>query len=238
MAGKRKKIVEEESGGHDNGERWLLTYADMITLLLGVFVILASIGSTDMTKFMNIADQAADEFSAARILPIDGGSDKVLGGASGVLPYSVRKPREKEKPKGSDGISVTETLGGTTITLSSGILFDSGSAELKPEARKLIDEVYKKYLASSRTGIIIKGHTDNQPINNIVFPSNWELSSARASSVARYLIRKWDMSKERLITAGYADTLPLVPNYTDEDRSKNRRVEIFVLKSDMKEEEE
>lgn len=234
----RKKISEESEHHLEGagGMRWLLTYADMITLLLGVFVILASIGSADMTKFMNIADQAADEFHAAKILPITGGTDKVLPGGSGVLPYKTPYP-EGQKPQkvtttGIEGVSVSEMEGGTLITLSSGILFSSGSAELKPEAKKAIDEVYQIYLKDSKMGIVIKGHTDNKPISNIIFPSNWELSMARAGSVARYLIKRWKVPDYRIVTAGYADTMPVASNETEEGRALNRRVEIWVLKGE------
>ena len=237
MAGRKKTQQEEEHKLESTGGmRWLLTYADMITLLLGVFVILASIGSADMTKFMNIADQAADEFHAAKILPITGGTDKVLSGATGVMPYYIPTPPRvievKVEREGGEGVSVVETLAGTLITLSSGILFDSGSAELKPEAKKVVDEIYQQYLKNTKAAFIIKGHTDNQPISNIIFPSNWELSMSRAGSVARYLIRRWKIADYRITTAGYADTMPIASNLTNEGRMLNRRVEIMVLKDE------
>ena len=232
-----KKKAEQEEEHHlegSGGMRWLLTYADMITLLLGLFIILASISTADQGKFNNIAGQAAQVFSAARILPMAGG-DKVLPGGTGVLPYV--KPEKKAKltqeqlNSGLQRVSVVETESGTLITLSSGILFDPGSAELKPDARDVIDQVYKDYLEQSSLGIIIKGHTDTQPISNLVFPSNWELSSARAGTVARYLIHRWGVKEDRITTAGYSSTVPVAPNLDEEGRAMNRRVEIYVMKN-------
>ena len=232
-----KKKAEQEEEHHlegSGGMRWLLTYADMITLLLGLFIILASISTADQGKFNNIAGQAAEVFSVAKVLPITG-SDKVLPGGTGVLPYV--KPEKKEKTaaeklnEGLQSVSVVESESGTLITLSSGILFDPGSAELKPDAKEVIDQVYKDYLEQSSLGLIIKGHTDTQPISNLVFPSNWELSSARAGTVARYLIHRWGLKEDRITTAGYASTLSVASNLDEDGRAQNRRVEIYVMKN-------
>jgi len=230
MASKKRKGMEEEEHKAEAAGmmRWLLTYADMITLLLGMFIVIAGVRSESEAKFRVIAEQAARVFGAG-ISILQKGHTGILEGGTGVLPY-IRPPKEAKEIVPPKGTTVLETSMGTLITISSGILFDSGSAEPKPEAKQLIDQIYKIYFATSTNSIVIKGHTDDRPISNIVYPSNWELSTGRAGSVTRYLITKWNIPPTRITTAGYADTDPVAPNVTPEGRSKNRRVEIWLLR--------
>jgi len=228
----KKGAMEEEEHKMESagGMRWLLTYADMITLLLGLFVIIAGTRSQDETKFQIIADQAERVFGGGSALLLEG--EGVLEGSKGVLPFGTLAKKEGEEKKKEQAFTVTQTSVGILINLSSGILFDSGSAELKPDARAVIEEVYDLYLKKDSNSILIKGHTDIMPISSLIFPSNWELSAGRAASVARYLINRWGIEPTRITTAGCADTEPVASNDTEEGRSKNRRVEIFVLSNE------
>jgi len=227
----KKGAMEEEEHKLESagGMRWLLTYADMITLLLGLFVIIAGTRTQDETKFQIIADQAERVFGGGSALLLEG--EGVLEGSKGVMPYRTEGKKEGEEKKGQ-AFTVTQTNVGILINLSSGILFDSGSAELRPEARAVIEEVYDLYLKRDGNSILIKGHTDDRPISSQIFPSNWELSAGRAASVARYLINRWGIEPTRITTAGCADTEPVATNNTEEGRSQNRRVEIFVLSNE------
>ena len=125
-----------------------------------------------------------------------------------------------------------ETAIGKKITLRSGILFAPGRADLPPEAKEVLDEVYNTYLKGKSNRIMINGHTDNTPIRNAVYPSNWELSTGRAGAVARFFIESSGASAQQITTAGYADTQPAdlaADNNKPENRAKNRRVEIILL---------
>lgn len=210
--------------------RWLLTYADCITLLLGVFIILAAISASSQARYQIIAEQAARVFGAGSNV-MNTGVGKGMPGGTGVMPF-LPKPKEEEGKAGQklpEGVQVVTTTLGTRITISSAVVFDSGSSELKPAAKKIIDQVYDQFLSKTTNSILITGHTDDRPISSVVFPSNWELSTGRAGSVARYMINRWKLPQTRLTISGYADMQPVASNATEEGRAKNRRIEIWVL---------
>ena len=112
--------------------------------------------------------------------------------------------------------------------VAEGVLFDAGSAEIKPEGRIILDDI-SKTLAALPNQLSIEGHTDTSPISTGQFPSNWELSTSRASTVLRYLASQHNIGQKRLQAAGYADQRPVAPNDTDTGRAQNRRVDIAVL---------
>lgn len=233
MSDSKKSFLDEESHGSEGagGMRWLLTYADMITLLLGLFIVLVSSRVVDQAKYDLLVTSAAKVFGAGNsmILRAEGKSMAVKGGGR-ILPYFG--PTEEQQARKPGGVGIQETSMGTRITLdeTKGIAFDSGSSGLNAKVIATLDWIYDAYLNGSRTSIVIKGHTDDQPISTAVFPSNWELSSGRAGSVARYYMDKKGISPHRITTAGYADTDPVADNSTAEGRSRNRRVEIWLLK--------
>ena len=204
--------------------RWLLTYADMITLLLGLFIVLVSTRVVSVAQYKVIAAQAERVFGAGKAMTIYGEGGKVTAGGTGILPYL--KPMDSETPEGTD---VRRTADGTLISMSTGVLFPAGSAELTAKAKEVIDKIYNTYLKNANTNIMIKGHTDNRPMSSAMYPSNWELSTGRAGAVTRYLISQHGVNPKQLSTAGYADQAPVAPNDTEENRAKNRRIEIFVL---------
>jgi chemotaxis protein MotB len=207
--------------------RWLLTYADMITLLLGLFIVLVSTRVVSEAQYAAIAQQAERVFGGGAA-PATNGTPAVLHGLKGVMPYY--KPEDKKSKEETGGTRVEVIPGvGTKITMSDKILFDSGSAGLKQPAKEIMDMIYKNYFANSTAKVLINGHTDDRPMSSAVYPSNWELSTGRAGSVARYLIDKYKIPNGRIVTAGYADTSPVAPNDTEEGRAKNRRIEIFIL---------
>ncbi len=131
--------------------------------------------------------------------------------------------------KDYDNVNLSLENRGLIIRIQSeGILFDSGIAQVRTEIMPLLDIIAKSF--KYYTGmVVIEGHTDNKPINTIAYPSNWELSTARASSVLKYWLDKELVSAENVMAAGFADTQPRESNDTEEGRAKNRRVEILVL---------
>lgn len=229
--GKKQHQEEEEhkleSAG---GMRWLLTYADMITLLLGLFIILVCAAKTDTGKWNNIAAQASRVFGAGQSAINEGSGTKPLQGGGGILPYP--KPPKKQG-SGNDVASVTENSMGTLITFKSGMVFSAGDAAVKEDAKKELDKICSEQLAKYPNNIIVvSGHTDDRPISTGSYPSNWELSTGRAGSVARYLMDHCAINPSRIITSGRADTVPVGPNDSEEGRAKNRRVEMQVLKGE------
>lgn len=238
MARKKKGHHEE----HENLERWLITYADLITLLLGLFVVLYSMSQIDLNKYQQWIYGLSKLF---------GGSAGVLEGNKGILttpasfrgnlPVNVKTSQTQltqEKLEAqlnsilSQGIQskkviITNSPEGLTIHLLEPLLFESGSADLKPEAKVVLDTL-AEVLKLLPNNIKIEGHADNRPIRTARFPSNWHLSVERALNTAYYLINK-GVNPEKISVAGYAEYRPIAPNDTEENRAKNRRVDIVII---------
>lgn len=215
---------------HENVDRWLLTYADMITLLVALFIMLYSMSAVNQEKFGALASSMRREFQA---LPEHNGG-KVVGTGNVVDPIEQQvvylQQFLREKGLQTQVLVRHEERGLVISLLSDGTLFDLGSADLKPSARQVLDRV-AEVLRAVPNPVLIEGHTDNLPIRTVQYPSNWELSAARAARVLRYLVQKGGIPAERLIAVGYADTRPLVPNSSPANRAQNRRVDIAVLKT-------
>src|SRR6266849_83203 len=231
-------------GGHENAERWLLTYADLITLLMVFFVVLYSMSSADSTKFKAISmalqqafnldvlkGQAATSIGDAAALPsppVDNLIDD-----SQVPTVSRLESKIEAVVDGvaqSPDVSVSVDKEGVVIRLSGSYLFDSGRAELKPNSLTILDAVSAE-LRLQANDIRIDGHTDSTPIDSPRYPTNWELSVARALAVTRYLTESDSLPAGRLMAAGFGECRPLVPNDTRDHRAMNRRVEIHLLSS-------
>ena len=244
---------------HENLERWLVSYGDFITLLFATFVVLYALSQIDLTEFAALEDSIRKAFNAPSILE---GSDSILDskGASILeasaadstiaplmLEYISQKYEDQSfedikdainqmsKNGDMEGIDAQLTDKGLLITMKNDLLFYSGSATLTDKAMKTLDNV--GVLIGEKFAlhyIRVEGHTDNQPINTFMFPSNWELSGARSSSIIRYLITRFKFMPNIFTAVGYGDTRPIVDNKTVENRNKNRRVEILVLKNKFK----
>jgi chemotaxis protein MotB len=251
VASKRKKHHE---GGHENSERWLLTYADLITLLMVFFVVLYSMGRADVAKFARLQAALQRAFNTEVLkgsIPtslkgqdgagdpssiLDGGSSMPQpppGSTEGQLISTVedlRKAINALPPpmQARAQVDVGTTMDGVVISLAGNVLFDSGKADLRPEGLKLLDTLTNR-LRVMPNDLRIEGHTDDTPINTPLYPTNWELSSARATSVARYFSERGGIPPARLTAAGYGEFRPATPNTTREGRARNRRVDIVIL---------
>lgn len=231
--GQHAEEPEHKSEGA-GGLRWLLTYADMITLLLAFFIVLVGSMETSKAKYTIISAQAQRVFGGGQ-KSLMMGSKGMLDGGHGLAPFPTKtEPGKGGKDGGQETFNVTVTDYGVLISGGSDVLFDSGSAGMKPQAKDAVKQpnVFDKYIAGVNTSdkcVIIKGHTDDRPISSSVFPSNWELSTARAASVARFLIDEMHVSPAKVTTAGAAYTEPIDTNSTEEGRKRNRRVELWVL---------
>lgn len=253
----RKKPPEE----HENLERWLVSYGDFITLLFATFVVLYALAQVDATDYAKLEEALKNAFDNSNMFDaqemlLDGNQNlQDAQQANSFIPglmmeyinpkYEDESFKEIEesikrlKNSGElEGISAKMTDKGLLITFDDKYLFAPGSASLNAEAKKLIDKVgvliCKKFVLHSMR---VEGHTDSNPIKSAIYPSNWELSSARSSAVVRYMIARFHFMPNLFSAIGFADTRPL-----EKSRSKvdpiNRRVEILILKNIYKDEYE
>lgn len=242
---------------HENLERWLVSYADFITLLFATFVVLYALAQTDVNDFAKLQESLKYAFSQNALMDgqqsIMDGSDSLFDQQQAnsfipslMLEYISPKYEEEsfkeiedtiqelKKAGELDGITSKITEKGLMLTFDDKYLFAPASAYLDKDAKKLLDKVgvliCKKFILHS---MFVEGHTDSDPIKSSQYPSNWELSSARASSVVRYLIDRFKFSPSLFTAIGYADTRPLESAISPKDPA-NRRVEILILKNKYK----
>ncbi|GAB4558630.1 MAG: flagellar motor protein MotB [Anaerolineae bacterium] len=230
------------SGGHDNagGLRWLLTYADLITLLLAFFIIMYAGSKADLERFTKLAISLRQGFGIS-VLPGTGGDGILPGSGSGLMPFPSLPQRSRDylaisqalsqrvRSQGSGRyVAVNMRREGIAITLSDALLFPSGGVELSEESRALLDDI-AEISRPMPNQIRVEGHTDDLPTNDPLYPTNWELSVARAVSVVRYLAEQGGIDPARLSAVGKAEYDPLFPNDTREHRALNRRADIVIL---------
>jgi len=243
---------------HENLERWLVSYSDFITLLFATFVVLYALAQVDAVDFAKLEESLKHAFSQNTLLE---GQQDILDGSDSIFDQSQQansfipslmveyiSPKYEEesfkeineeikelKEIGElEGISSKITDKGLLLTFDEKYLFAPASAYLNSSAKKLLDKVgvliCKKFILHQ---MIIEGHTDSLAISSSQFPSNWELSGARACSVVRYLISRFNFAPSLFSAIGYADTRPLETAISPKDPA-NRRVEILVLKNKYK----
>ncbi|MGG1629926.1 flagellar motor protein MotS [Rossellomorea sp. NRS-1567] len=235
---RRRRQASQPTGA----PKWMVTFSDLITLILVFFILLFSMSQIDIVKFRTIADS----FQQRQILEF----------YPSVIPFenpSAEPEMEKEKtqPQNSEGtnkelnqlladiqsylnenklsdvVVATRTERGLVLVLQEQALFASGEATVLEDAYPFLNKV-GDLLSRIPNFVKVEGHTDNRPIGTYRFPSNWELSSARASSVIRYLVQTENLDPKRFIAVGYGDTRPIAPNDTRENLQKNRRVEVII----------
>nr|MEE4269878.1 OmpA family protein [Candidatus Krumholzibacteria bacterium] len=229
MAKKKCKNIIIKQGLDD----WVMTYGDMMSLLLTFFVLIVSFSSMQETKFEQAVSSLHEAFGVLQ------NAESVIELETPIVPnhepqeeeaeflYEVRAVEKMVMEKGLDkDVEVEVTDEGVLFRLNSEFAFRSGGAELQEEPRGILDKLtsfFKKFPYS----IKIEGHTDTVPINSPKFPSNWELSAARAVSVARYF-QGMGLPPDRIAATGMGEFHPIADNGTAEGRAKNRRVEIFL----------
>ncbi len=235
MSRDKKRDKDKESEINDD---WMTTYGDMMTLLLAFFVLLFSMANIDEEKFDMVIDGLQ-----GRLGVIDGGRtisqhDAVDMGlemsdlAAMQMEELERRIGEYIEEEGLDDEVLLEVdEQGLTIHFTGEILFELGRAEIRPEAKEILDRI-SDFIKNVPNDIMVEGHTDDWPIRTERFPSNWELSASRATNVVRHLIEELEIEADRLSAAGYSEYRPLRPNDTAENRALNRRVDIVILRLD------
>jgi chemotaxis protein MotB len=240
----------QESESRSNTAGWLTTFNDLVTLLMVFFVLLFTMSTIDTQKMgeFQYALQSGlgilkagrkASISVSQSQPIDdmshirtqaeGGDTKEAIEPSLKLASAVRKLTEAEL-----GIQVTRNDEGTRLAFEDQVLFDFGKDAINPEGFPFLDKIARA-LADVPYPLRVEGHTDNVPIRTKRFPSNWELSIARAVNVAKYFAQVSKLDPRRLSAVGYGESRPLAQNDTPSNRAKNRRVEILLLTEDVEE---
>jgi len=275
--GHPRRAHEEEPEEHENHERWLVSYADMMTLLMVLFIVLFAISQVDQKKFAALKEGLSAGFGApVEMLP---GADSLLDPGGAIAPDSVNlagdvaaqaktsnlNPQAPVNPSKVEKIATVSTSPGLTKEVKSlkkaesdlkkalrkagvlksasfrfderglvvsvvtdNVLFQSGSAGLEPQGRKILNTIAPT-LVGLPNHLSIDGHTNSIPIKTSQFPSNWELSSARATGVLRYLHSTDGVPYYRMSATAFADTQPRLPKSDPRSVDVNRRVEIVVL---------
>jgi|DewCreStandDraft_4_1066084.scaffolds.fasta_scaffold00712_42 chemotaxis protein MotB len=248
--GKRRQFGIGEGGELETAGlmRWLLTYADMLTLLFALFVILYSISAVDVEKLRALAMALGNAFGVKghiSVLQTGATTDtKPIIMEQSQVQLTTLKERVQKwilQQKLEREVKIRFNERGLVISLMTDkILFRSGYADLLPRTQRILSDI-AELLKETTNPLVIEGHTDDVAITSPVikrkYNDNWDLSTARAVNVLKYLIRK-GISPDRLSAAGYSSYKPLVPNIDDITRAKNRRIDIVILKADLIEDKE
>ncbi len=249
VALKRTKKHEEHVD-----ESWLIPYADILTLLLALFIVLFAASEVDSKKFEAIAksfnsamqggtgvlqyDSAVESIDDTGQIPKMGEADIPAEQQKEMTPEQDQKELGELqesiegyiKEKGlSPRLQTKLTKQGLLVTITEGVLFHSGDAEVGGEARKIVSEISHLLVSDPPRQIVIEGHTDNTPINTVKYPSNWELSSARAINFMKILLENEKLDPKKFSATGYGEYQPVDTNDTAAGKAKNRRVEVLIL---------
>ena len=236
-----RSLATADEDDEDSGGEWLVTFSDLVTLLLTFFVFLVAMANLDEEKFEQIIHS----------IQVNLGKQEAPGGDVGRLEFKSTLPRsldqltgiEQEplledvqqtlKRKNIDDLVRVVSIGNEVVMRVDGhTFFKSGQAELRAEALPILDQVAGIVLRHPGHVLHIKGHSDPRPISSPKFESNWELSALRATAVLRHLLGK-GVPPRRMTATGYADTEPLLPNDSEENMAKNRRVEFVLEKKEI-----
>lgn len=191
--------------------RWIVSYADFVTMLLALFMVMYAVLRIDNQKLIEFQRKIHQTFTNQSAQNVT----------------NVEKLLEKNISQ-SKSVKLIKSDKGLIIRVNNKVLFDEGSAQIKSEAEKTLNEIIK-VLTKINNPVIIEGHTDSIPIKNRKYPSNWELSTARATNIISYMMKKGGISPKRLCAVGYGEYTPVADNTTISGRMLNRRVDIIVL---------
>lgn len=262
---RRKKKPEP----HANHERWMVSYADFVTLLFAVFVTLFAMSQTDKRKVEEVIASMRESFGYAKSNPssrVNVLDSTELTQIPSITPPASKGPMNPQMPFDrskkhrhhadekdfkqvraalevyllkngmQDKVGLEITRRGLVVSLKEAGFFDSGSADIRVASYPLLAKIAES-LSEFTNQIRVEGHTDNVPINTRAFPSNWELSAARATNIVKHLITYYRYEPEGLSATGYGEYRSVADNGSAEGRAKNRRVDIVLLNSDVEKSE-
>ena len=233
------KHVEVEK---ENSERWVLSYADLVTLLFGFFIILYATADVNIVKFNKLSAGIAKAFNV-EVKTGSGSGSAIFDGGTGIIPtplggalidldldFVERSIRELAADAGIDvsRVAISRNDRQIVVRFADNLIFQSASAEIRDEVLPMLMLV-GSVIAKLPNEIRVEGHTDNIPVGTALYPTNWELSSARATAVLRFLVEQAGLPAERAFAAGYGEFRPEATNGTPEGRALNRRADIVIL---------
>lgn len=252
---KRREIRKRNDKGTP---KWMVTYSDMVTLILVFFILLFSMSQIDLYKFKAISESFQNrmilDFSTSAV-PMDNPTELINDEEIDEMSNEFEMPSQnndvidqEDEEDPLDGlledvefyldehnlnevITANRTERGVVLVLQDSIFFETGEVDILQEGESFLQEI-GNLLMEIPNEVKVEGHTDNRPMSSFRYPSNWELSGGRASSVVRYLIEEFSIDESRFSIAGYGDTRPRVPNDTEENMRENRRVEIIILNTE------
>jgi len=238
----RRKRFDDDS--HENHERWLISYADFITLLFAFFVVMYAVSVVNVGKYKVLSDALGDAFGghgAAR--RIDASVEVEALPLSNLIAHRRAEAAKRDRERldllarklnsvlaplvDSGKVRITQSARGITVEINASVLFDEGDAALVGNARETLRTV-AGLLKDDPHAIEVEGHTDTTPIRNAAFPSNWELSAVRASTVVRLFVEN-GVAEQRLAAVGRGANQPVAPNGDATGRARNRRVAVTIL---------
>lgn len=245
--------LDDDDAGEEGGGEWMATFADLSTLLLTFFVLLLSFSNMDIVEFREMLGSVKDAFGVQKQIqgpveaisssPVELSMDQNDG--AGVAQTQLESEEGRDlfasikkyihEHGMEDDVELEDTPRGVIVRVKEHVLYQTGSAELRSDRAKELLSMIGQMQAKLADNMQIEGHTDNIPIKTRKYPSNWELSSARAISALRYLESHEEVSPASLGVVGYADSRPLASNDTPEGRERNRRVEFVFTRSPAQE---
>lgn len=205
--------------------RWVVSYADFVTMLLALFMVMYAVLRIDNNKLTEFQQKVHKVFGNT---PIENVTKYQLNNKISPVQNANVEKLLRENISQSKTLKLVKSDKGLIIRVNNRMLFDEGSATIKPEALKTLNEIIK-VLTKIDNPVIIEGHTDSTPIKNEKFPSNWELSTARATNIISYMMKQGGISPKRLCAVGYGEYMPIADNTSSSGRMLNRRVDIIVL---------
>ncbi|MBT1073280.1 flagellar motor protein MotB [Pelotalea chapellei] len=253
--------LKKQPEKHVNHERWLVSYADFITLLFAVFVTLYAMSQSDKKKTEEVMQSIQQSFGMIQssapapkinvipsqqmsVIPAIKPQISIVAGSRAARGQTRTRAEEKDfrqikstieaylvKQGAQHKVSLTITRRGLIVSLKEAGFFNSGQANIRPDAYELINTI-SEVVTQYNNPLRLEGHTDNMPISTGQFPSNWELSTARATNGLKYLLKHFDVDPETISATGYAEFRPLASNDTSEGRARNRRVDLVMLSSE------
>ncbi len=258
------RLSRKSKGGEDDNANWIFTYSDLVTLLLAFFIIVSSVSVPDPEKYKKVQESLAGTIGVKyvpaqvprnlRVVPQQAAPSQptvVTEAGKGEKEVTQEIPKDlvnmtvimtalKDVIEGqglAEQVHITSAKNAATISFPEGIFFSSGAAEFSPQAKPFLKKIALA-LGAIKTPFVVEveGHTDNRPIimNRRVYPTNWELSSARATQVVRYFLDH-GVKPQQLVAKGFADTRPVAPNFDEkgsavpENQKRNRRVVLRII---------
>lgn len=244
------------SNSNDYINRWVISYADFVTMLLALFMVMFATSHMGATKIKDVNKSIQKVFTSQNAVqnvkdrqdaenvknvetaqneesPLENTGKTILEGKDGILDSQAVLEQIKKDINAETSIKVLKSDRGVVIRLNDTMLFDPGSAIIKSDAMATLQKITLS-LQKFQNPIVIEGHTDSMPIRNEKYPSNWELSTARATNIIKYLTSEYKLPPGRLSAVGYGEYMPIGENDSPQGRAKNRRVDIIVLSSDKK----